>query len=355
LAGGVESPAEFQSLWKLSRPDFLLCDDEANQFLDLPTGLPTNMNTLNVKKLLIRECNGLIGALRISVDSLTTRFTKDPSPSETDLITYYLSNSVVQQMARCFGSQHSGPISQVLKNALIKCLVDEPILAPINGMLDDKDSRCYTSLMKAGILALGNDRYTLQFSSPLALKYYSKWFFPNRSCTKPSSLRSLIVNAIGNMSASLLQQSTVNQDDFPKEATFQHLFMEGLALSTEPTCVICPELSKVFPPPTCASTERIHGEVDFYLNGTLRWGLELLVNGDRITEHIDRFGSNGKYSLLAVNDYAVIDFRGNKTGNVTNIVPNPKRITAFFKLGDFSTCTCIFGLDKEPISIKLRN
>ncbi|CAG8457744.1 10715_t:CDS:2 [Paraglomus brasilianum] len=297
LAGGVESPAEFQYLWKLGRTDFLLCDDEANQFLDLPTG-----------------------------------FAKDPSPSETDLITYYLSDSVVQQMARYFGSQHSGPISQVLKNALIKCLIDEPIIAPINDMLDvdDKDSRCYTSLMKAGILALGNDGYTLQFSSPLALKYYSKWFFPKRSCTKPSSLHSLIVNAIGNMSASLLQQST-------------------------PTCAICPELSKVFPPPTCASTEHIHGEVDFYLNGTFQWGLELLVNDDGITEHIDQFGSNGKYSLLAVNDYAVIDFHGNKTGNVTNIVPNPKRITAFFKLGDFSTCTCIFGLDKEPISIKLRN
>jgi hypothetical protein len=52
---------------------------------------------------------------------------------------------------------------------------------------------------------------------------------------------------------------------------------------------------------------------------------------------------------------SVIDFRGNKTGNVTNIDLKPKRITAFFKLGDFSTCKYIFGLDKEPISIELRN
>jgi len=79
----------------LSRADFLLCDDEANQFLNLPTRLPTNMNTSNVKKLLICECNGVIGALQISIDSLMTRFAKNPSPSETDLITYYLSDSVV--------------------------------------------------------------------------------------------------------------------------------------------------------------------------------------------------------------------------------------------------------------------
>ena len=133
----------------------------------------------------------------------------------------------------------------------------------------------------------------LQFSFPLALKYYSKWFLPKCSCTKPSLLHFLIVNAIENMSALLFQQSTVNQDDFPKEATFQHgkssfVYRTNMCHSSW--------LSKVFLLPTHASTECIHGEVDFYLNRTLWWGLELLVNDDRITEHIDQFGSNRKYS-----------------------------------------------------------
>jgi hypothetical protein len=58
--------------------------------------------------------------------------------------------------------------------------------------------------------------------------------------------------------------------------------------------------------------QKIDGEVDFYLNGNLRWGIELLFDFWRVGEHISRFcPSNGKYISLDVTDYAVVDCRSN--------------------------------------------
>ncbi|KAI3641438.1 hypothetical protein MIR68_000568 [Amoeboaphelidium protococcarum] len=145
--------------------------------------------------------------------------------------------------------------------------------------------------------------------------------------------------------------------DFPKEAVFQHLFMEGLALHTPPHCSICPELSKIFPPNyNIDSQQVIAGEIDFYLNGSLRWGIELLVNGDGVGEHLIRFSPpDGKYVLLAVNDYAIVDFRRNATDQPTGILKHPNRVSVLFDTDDYSVAQCLFGENTAPIEISLAN
>ena len=131
--------------------------------------------------------------------------------------------------------------------------------------------------------------------------------------------------------------------------------MEGLVSFTPPNCSICPELSKIFPGPSNSNPQqKIAGEIDFYLNSSLRWGIELLVNGDGIGEHISRFTHpNGKYVSLAVSDYAVVDFRRNSTGQPRNISRHTKRITVIFKNDDYSIAQCIFGVDSDPVEVRL--
>ena len=153
------------------------------------------------------------------------------------------------------------------------------------------------------------------------------------------------------MSSNVLKQSTV-REDFPKEAAFQHLFLNGLANFTTADCSICSELSKILPDVTSTVSGTIAGEIDFYLNGDLHWGIELLVNGDRIGEHIARFSSNGKYSALGAKDYVVVDFRHSNSGEPTNIEKHEKRVTVFFKTGDYSRAKCLFGF-LEAVSIYL--
>lgn len=149
------------------------------------------------------------------------------------------------------------------------------------------------------------------------------------------------------MSATVLRQSTVG-GDLTKEAAFQQLFLQGLAFSTSFDCSFCPELSKIFP-----KESNIAGEVDFYLNGRLRWGIELLVNGVGVGEHLNRFSPNGKYSALAVNDYSVVDFRGNASGQPTNVDLFSKRISVFFKTGDYTVARCLIGQDPAVKACKL--
>ena len=356
LSGGIESPVEFESMYRLSRPDFLLSDEEAIQFLEFSDiGLLQKMRNFSyLKSILVKEAGGLVAALRIAVDSLTQEFIKDYEPTETALLQYCFSNIFVRRMSRCFGSKHSNPIGDDFKNFLKKTFVDKRTKS--TSFTSKEDEKSYSSLKKAGILVEFPGE-TFGFSSLLAKRYYFKWIFPNRCEENPSSLTELIKNAISNMSATTLENSTVS-GDFPKEAVFQHLFMEGLATFTPPDCCICPELSKIFPEPASSKTQNvIAGEIDFYLNGNLRWGIELVVNGDRIGEHIDRFAvPRGKYAPLAVNGYAVVDFRASSTGLPTEIKPHENRITVFFeKGGDYSIAQCIFGLNKDPVQIHLSN
>ena len=342
LRGVGQSPVEFGSLPRLKRFDFLLSEKESYEFLGLGggIGLLDKMNNQTLKDLLVKECGGLVAALRLSVDSLTDAFTKDVAPQEVALLQHCLSKSFVDRMARCFGSSHSTQISDNLKQCLKQCFASERVQST------DFNIEELTYLKKAGILVELADN-TVEFSSPLAKRYYSQWIFPNRALDNPLNLPDLITKAISSMSASVLRNSTV-QSDFAKEPTFQHLLMEGLARFTRPDCSICPELSKIY-----QTALRIDGEIDFYLDGELQWGIELLRNGDGIGEHIDRFGRNGKYYPLGVKDYVVVDFRGNISGRATKIGRHSKRITVFFKVGDYSSCECIFGTDKELITLKL--
>ncbi|CAB4395377.1 unnamed protein product [Rhizophagus irregularis] len=49
--------------------------------------------------------------------------------------------------------------------------------------------------------------------------------------------------------------------------------------------------------------------LDFYVNGKLQWGVEILREGTDMSEHAARFGPNGRYNTIPFNEIAVIDFR----------------------------------------------
>lgn len=67
-----------------------------------------------------------------------------------------------------------------------------------------------------------------------------------------------------------------------------------------------------------------------------------------------QFALGGRYAALEVDDYAVVDVRGNANRTVPNgTALKEKLITVFFKLGDFSRCQCVFGMDKDRCDINL--
>jgi hypothetical protein len=226
-------------------------------------------------------------------------------------------------------------------------------------LADPEDQEHVRKLTKSGVLVEKDRSNVFSFSSPLAKRYFLSFLFPGRKPTTdhPTSLEELIQEAIPRFSASYIRKSTPS-GSFPKEAIFQQLLTESLARLTAPTVSICSELSEIFPDSPSQATnnegDKIKGEIDCYLNGRLRWGIELLVSGRDIREHLDRFSEGGKYYDLGVKDYAVIDFReGNASAGIGRLFPHPKRITVYFKPGDFSSCSCFFGGSKKQIELSL--
>jgi ATP/maltotriose-dependent transcriptional regulator MalT len=123
---GTSSLVVFEALPKLDRSDFLLTPNESNEFLELSViGLPQKMKSETLKQVITRECGGLIGALRQSVDSLKERFAKDIQPSETALLQHFLSNDLLPNMGRCFGDTHSAPIGNDFKTFLKNIMVEK--------------------------------------------------------------------------------------------------------------------------------------------------------------------------------------------------------------------------------------
>jgi len=62
------------------------------------------------------------------------------------------------------------------------------------------------------------------------------------------------------------------------------------------------------------------GFLDFYVDGALGWGIELVREGSELKKHAERFKPDGKYSDIPMNEWAIIDFR-HHTKHVRNLEP----------------------------------
>lgn len=349
LIGREPSPIEFKSLPNIHAEELLLTHDESLDFLSHSTiGLPSKFSTLmTLKKIIANECNGLIGALKISIDYLSATFKYAATISEQAAIDAFLSVDLLDKMARCYGEVAPILSGGNIENVIIHLLADE-VVNEIDYPGGIKE------LIKYGVLRKFRGSNAIGFSSPLAKRYFARVFYPNRGTTEPETLTKLVCLAIQSMSSLVLKQSVRDSTDFPKEATFQHLFMNGLAMNLMPNTQVCPELSKVFPECDGSSADKISGEVDFFIDGTLRWGIELLIQGRHPLAHVERFAENGKYAGLGCRDYMVVDFHGTASGEPTRNVSltSEKEIKVYFKQGDYSEAK-VFLANGQEVNLKL--
>ena len=340
------SPVGFDDLPRLSRADFMLDYNQSLAYLSGEAfGLQQRYQGLTtLKNMIVTQCGGLIGALAISCIELNKLFVKSTSLLESNVIRHFLSHEMTGRFERCFGTNSESPMASKYSDFLDFIFCQDPMYS---SSLSGENKNCFKDLEKAGLLA-EIDNGPIQFTSTLAERFYYEKLFPGRAIHSPPLLSELVRLALSKLSRKLLKTS-VHYGDFPKEAVFQHLFYSALVLSTPARCSILPELSKSFPP-----AHVVPGEIDFYLDGDLKWGVELLIHGDRIGgEHLHRFGPQGKYALLGAVDYAVIDFRSSPTGDVPNIARAEKRYTVVFKSGDYSSCWFVAGIADAPVRIEL--
>jgi hypothetical protein len=346
--GNTNSPAELTDMKKFTHKDFKLNEDEANAIFRIRQGDSSFPKYDLFKDLLLNECSGNPGMISVALVSLTQHF-RGQEKTESDVLRYYLSNSFNQALNRCFVS-----ICRWEEKSLIflrKLYIESELSKQVFG-----DDNMLSTFIKDGVLEM-NENEMISFTSPMAKRFYCHQVFPYNSLENPPDIVSLVKSTIGKMSQKTLSDFSSGRK-FPKEAGFQQHFLFGLCWNLKPSTVVTSELSNIFPhisQTELTESNKIEGSLDFYINSDLRWGIELLVGGDKITEHIDRFAKKGKYDRLECKDYIVIDFRSSKDGKPTNITRHEKRVSVFFKEGDYSSCICVIGVKESYESIKLEN
>ena len=55
-------------------------------------------------------------------------------------------------------------------------------------------------------------------------------------------------------------------------------------------------------------TKTVVGNCDFFIDSELRWAFELVFDGHKISEHVNRFAPKGIYDILGCKHKAVVDF-----------------------------------------------
>ncbi len=352
------SPVDFRTLPKLVFGDFLLSQEEVDEFITLSS---VRMSAERAGALLVEpqirnvvatNCNGHIGALSVSVREIVKHFHHNPAVTVEEIVDFYLSKPMSSYFMRCYNSGVEF-LPERMRACLVRCLTLGPLSVP-----QDENPTVYRQLVRSGVLdETGDGR--VKFTSPAAASYINNLIFPRRSEKLIDHIREhgvfgLMKSVLAHMSGTTLRQSVVNSStDMPSETTFQHLMLAALEAETPASCFICPELSKYFPlPPSqeidvdqAAHLPEVKGRCDYYLNGNLRWAVEVLISGSGWGEHISRLVGQGKYVGLAYADYLVVDFRANATGNPTNVQRHVRRMSVFFKQGDFTFCNVLCGFD----------
>ena len=323
LIGG---PAEFSSQARIKPEDMLLTPSQSFEFLVNYLRFPFS-HYPSLVELIIEDCGGNIGALAIIHDRYKAKFVFDETITEQFLKDYFISPTLTEAMDRLFGS---ATVLSLQEPVMIDLLYGEVMATHTAFIENNIELKRY---IKCGLLSRKDDGET-KFSSAMSRRYFIHKTYPQTATTNPSSAIELVINSIRKISSNTLINSIVS--GFPKEAIFQHLMMTAMTNNLTALTCVYPENSRII-----GSNNKIKGELDFFINGELRWGVELLIQGRKLKEHRERFLGNGKYVDLGCLQHVVVDFRGNINGFPQKLVEKDNIVTVYFKMDDYRSATCL--------------
>jgi hypothetical protein len=150
LLTGGDSPVEFNTtnILRLQFADLKLSSQQSSQVLDSSAiGLHESMQGFErLKKLIANECDGHVGAFRITIDSLNTINKNKPFSSEEEAIAGFFYINLGATYARCWTFQINEELHQQLKSQITSILAGNEITynADINASVK--------SIITAGVL-----------------------------------------------------------------------------------------------------------------------------------------------------------------------------------------------------------
>ena len=284
--------------------------------------------------MLRQDSAGHVGIFRLLLQRLLDEFpnTEERPASEDDVCAFYFGRLFEQQVADRFFSfpdkflsrfsSYQQALEQVLLSSVptppritspsptasplavdVTAISSSPPLPGIqNTSASSKSGICastYRKLMRIPLLV--DDGGFLAFATPMHKRFFHRLAFPSRLEELPIGIN---IDQWLLLVFRTFQPQQMGNSNF-KEGMFQHEFWRGASLCLPPSHRVAAEVSHVLK----QGTPQIAGELDFWINSTLEWAIELLRQGDRKGEHLDRFGTGGAYGPLCPKQWRVVDFR----------------------------------------------
>ena len=338
LENNTDSPVAFNVQRRIDVHDLLLQETEAAELFDLRCKYP---DWETYRDVLYYLTNGNAAALTIGMNIIFEESERVNSKSsdggldEQSFLQEKLieSNCYVDLLVRCFPVNGFDEDShQVIMNALV-----DAYSADMRESTSEQSA--ILKLRKAGILDKGG-----RFPSPAAARFYYDRVFPSDMALgkkRPTSLHGLIEEATKKLSANRLRQAISKSDKYPKEAVLQHLFHEAIRSLLPLSYRIIPEYG------TMAVIDGVSKtiELDFYIRNGTKWALELLRDGQKISQNLSRIP--GKYQNVEVDQWLVVDCLVEKEPQIKDA-----NYCALVFSKDFKTAMC-YMLGAKPKELKL--
>ncbi|KAF8426729.1 hypothetical protein EV426DRAFT_592582 [Tirmania nivea] len=150
----------------------------------------------------------------------------------------------------------------------------------------------------------------MQFAAPLVRVVLGRKLFTARMSLRSRSLSrsdteldAFIMLSIERMRQSTLQHSLSHNGTTNArllERQWQTAWLTAASIALPSRGFISPDVGPVF---------GSRGYLDFYIDGDLRWGVEIMREGSRMAEHVDRFSPSGRYTRIPCSQWRIIDFR----------------------------------------------
>ncbi|CAJ0908723.1 9418_t:CDS:2, partial [Entrophospora sp. SA101] len=153
-------------------------------------------------------------------------------------------------------------------------------------------------------------------------------------------LQELIKEALSRINSKALTHNLGRSKDGMRllERVWQMEFYRAIYSCLPDEMHISPDVGRIF------STD---GVVDFYISEP-QWAIELLIDGIDMKRHHERFQDGGRYSLIPIKSYLILDIRETRT--VQKSYPNTWHITPN---SDFSIFNVLAGTNIFDIPIQV--
>eukprot|EP01132_Coremiostelium_polycephalum_P011619 gene11619-14227_t len=356
------TPVPFQSQNCLGMQDILLTRQEYDEIL---LNFNTDMVLNSISKFSIEEdianflykiTRGHVGLIRLALNIIENEFVTRTEIRQSDLKQFIISPRLSQEICKTRAIPNI-IFDKDMTNVLKKIIISKN--APLEGTF--KETVAVTTLYKYGVIvSMKNQKNesALYFISPLVRSIYFCML------NKPHDYRTMEFKKLNNFVQTLLAQfdhETIDNtlsngtDGFPLEEFWQtqvYFYAKTilpLDKSIHPTVghddffsdtsedtkmsedneeaeddeesednEEAEEDSKMSEDNEDNLKGRIVGDekkqlglMDFYINSTLKWGLELTRQGSKLENHLARFQPGGLYYnfMDKVDDYLVLDFR----------------------------------------------